>query len=78
MQDNRASLSDGDHWSWAHVRHSAVKFLCNALVCHIVHTFQHGFKMPCTCCQENVREKNKCLFSNLDTSRDIFVCLYLL
>jgi len=28
MQVNQASLSDGDHRSWAHVRHSAVKFLC--------------------------------------------------
>lgn len=55
MQDNQASLSDEDHQSWAPVRFSAVKFLYNALVCHIVHTFQHGFKKLCTYCRKNVR-----------------------
>jgi len=62
MQVNQASLSDGDHRSWAHVRHSAVKFLC-------MHWFVSFTKMW---------GGNKCLFCNLDTSRDIFVCFYLL
>lgn len=38
------------HKKVGYVSHSAVKFLCNALVCHIVHTLQHEFKKHCTNC----------------------------
>lgn len=76
--DNLASLflSDGDPWSCAPVRHSAVKFLCNALVVKLYILFQHEVQVLHVLSRKRVQKKtNKGLFCNLDTSRYIFVCV---